>query len=51
MEETEKILWNSLNHIEWGSKDEEPPFRAAPRKVLIEIARKAINEYREIIKK
>jgi hypothetical protein len=48
MDEGEKILWNAVNQIAWGSEDEEPPFRAAPREVLIEIARKAIDSYRKL---
>ena len=48
MNEGEKILWNALNQIAWGSEDNEPPFRAAPREVLIELARKALKEYRSL---
>lgn len=48
MNEGEKILWSAINRIAWGSDDEEPPFRAAPREVLIELARKAVSEYRNL---
>ena len=48
MSEGEKILWNAINQIAWGSEDNEPPFRAAPREVLIEVARKAIEEYHHL---
>ena len=53
MNECEKILWNAINKIAWGSDDHETgiPYRAAPREVLIEIARKAVKEYREAVKK
>ena len=51
MSEGEKILWNAINQIAWGSEDNEPPFRAAPREVLIELARKAIEECRHLTTK
>lgn len=51
MNEDEKILLDALNQIAWGSDDKEPPFRAAPREVLMRIAHKAVEEYRKLTSK
>lgn len=48
MDEGEKILWTVVNKIASGSADDEPSFRAAPREVLVELARKAVDEYRNL---
>ncbi len=48
MNKGEKILWHAVNQIVSGSEDNEPPFSAAPREVLIELARKAIEKYRHL---
>lgn len=48
MNSGEKVLWNVVNKIAWGSNDDNPPFRAIPREVFIELAQKAIVEYRNL---